>query len=338
MNYCKYILLTLMLGASCIYFHPRRKAEKPTLRTFIAKVKITQRILQGFSRAITRDMTLSYPTATCSITSKFKKRLKATSQNYIKGIKKLSTCATFLFVAGKHIFVEVLSPKLYDVHSNNCTVFTSKAIGTSDLLDLNCTEQRSYEVITMKTVEERLNVNMYYNFYMGTFTFTQEHLMDKDKNLDQLQVKLGFIHVIKDASIQPNGDVFSCNTYISILRCKWTIPSSLDFDAPVYDKVFSISQYWGSGYFHFLVESLPRIILALTFLLKNEDIKIHVTANTFLTRIYLRELGINENRIVTNHVQARLSYIPGGTACGRGVYYSNQYFVNSYEERTTKGV
>ena len=58
-------------------------------------------------------------------------------------------------------------------------------------------------------------------------------------------------------------------------------------------------------------------MLALPFLLENEDIKIHVPGFTLLVRTFLNDIGIARHRLVTNNVHARLAYIPAGTGCGK---------------------
>lgn len=41
-------------------------------------------------------------------------------------------------------------------------------------------------------------------------------------------------------------------------------------------QVFVINQHWGQGFFHFLVENLPRIMIMLDVLRTNTDIKVEI--------------------------------------------------------------
>ncbi|CAM9129006.1 unnamed protein product [Ectocarpus sp. 12 AP-2014] len=96
-----------------------------------------------------------------------------------------------------------------------------------------------------------------------------------------------------------------------------------------YEKVFMMAQEWGPNYYHFTVEHLPRITLALDVLLENPDIMIvmhhhghdkwHDTSAELEAHMELFELiGISRERIVyTSHeVHANLAIVPTTTNCG----------------------
>ncbi|CAB1118780.1 unnamed protein product [Ectocarpus sp. CCAP 1310/34] len=96
-----------------------------------------------------------------------------------------------------------------------------------------------------------------------------------------------------------------------------------------YEKVFMMAQEWGPNYYHFTVEHLPRITLALDILLENPDIMIvmhhhghdkwHDTSVELEAHMELFELiGISRERIVyTSHeVHANLAIVPTTTNCG----------------------
>ena len=88
-----------------------------------------------------------------------------------------------------------------------------------------------------------------------------------------------------------------------------------------YFQVFTISLYWGSGFFHAVVEDLSRIAPYSTFLANNPDIKIHVNGKTSFTKNILKDLGISEDRLVTGVVEARVLYQPMGSRCGYGTFF-----------------
>ncbi|CAM9436075.1 unnamed protein product, partial [Hapterophycus canaliculatus] len=98
--------------------------------------------------------------------------------------------------------------------------------------------------------------------------------------------------------------------------------------AKTYDKVFVIAQHWGDGYFHFLVEDLPRITLMLDILRENPGIKIAVHApaaakkgrKEYMSQ-FLELLGMQKERVIflqkEGKIHADLAILPTSTACGK---------------------
>lgn len=50
-------------------------------------------------------------------------------------------------------------------------------------------------------------------------------------------------------------------------------------------QVFVMTQHWGDGYFHFVVENLPRITLMLDVLRANADIKVPLLFNNLVSAV-----------------------------------------------------
>jgi capsular polysaccharide biosynthesis protein len=79
-----------------------------------------------------------------------------------------------------------------------------------------------------------------------------------------------------------------------------------------YNKVIVISQYWGEGYFHFLLEVLPRLSFVIDLI--DPETKIHVPSAPFIPFI-LESLGVDRHRLVSGNVRGNIIY-PETTQCG----------------------
>ena len=129
-------------------------------------------------------------------------------------------------------------------------------------------------------------------------------------------VNVGYMHVVKNAKLTAPGDFITESSYISITRSQKAYRPSFKVTFKSYDKVFTISQYWGEGIYQFTNEDLPQIVFAIPFLLENQDTKIHVSSPNGFVQAFLAELGINKTRLVSGHIQAKIAYIPGYLSCG----------------------
>ena len=154
------------------------------------------------------------------------------------------------------------------------------------------------------------------------------------------EVPLGYVHVIKNGIVTGNGDTFCGSSEIRIQRCgnKLTKSKKPTKITGHFTEVFSLSQYWGSGFFHFSIENLPRIFPYLQFLLKYDSIKIHVKSTGGLTKKYMTYIGIAESRLVTGNVYADIVYLPNGSPCGRtsllNIHYQSLFFRNTLHNVT----
>ena len=72
-----------------------------------------------------------------------------------------------------------------------------------------------------------------------------------------------YIRVLPNAVVNGDGDVISGEVKLVSDRCGIKSAGSKCFSAAkktqVYDEVFTISQYWGAGFFHGTLENLPRL-------------------------------------------------------------------------------
>jgi len=138
-----------------------------------------------------------------------------------------------------------------------------------------------------------------------------------------------FIHLIPQAISFESGDVMHGHLKIVPQRCKRNIStfcSVISGPIPVYKEVFTISQFWGKGFYHGTVENLPRMALDLPFLLKHPHIKIHVAGRME----YLTLLGIDNSRLITKPIiKADILYMPPGGPCGNSPLLSTQILAST---------
>ncbi|CAB1105986.1 unnamed protein product [Ectocarpus sp. CCAP 1310/34] len=158
--------------------------------------------------------------------------------------------------------------------------------------------------------------------------------------------------------ISRKGAVWNENDYILPLNCATAHKhEGKDFKenavGPVptyvkrYEKVFVMTQDWGPNYYHFTVEHLPRITLALDILLENSEIMIavhyhdtdkwHDTSTELEAHMGMFEiLGISRERIilVKTRIYADLVIVPTTTVCGD----PDAHMVNMLRNRFLQGL
>ena len=131
-----------------------------------------------------------------------------------------------------------------------------------------------------------------------------------------------YAHVIPNGVISNLGHVRAGSVYIVPNMCRHRIDTLLDEGRyngfPLYNEVFTITQFWGKGYFHFNIETFPRIIPNLQFLKDNPAILIHVpNSRDPHTRDLIHMLGLEPRRLVDGGVRSRVVYLPQGSGCGK---------------------
>ena len=129
-----------------------------------------------------------------------------------------------------------------------------------------------------------------------------------------------YSHVIPNAVISPVGHVRAGNVYLVASMCTHPIKTSTEngyVKYPLYDEVLTIAQFYGTFYFHYNVEMLPRIFPYVQFLKDNPSVKIHVpSSSNRRTRALLTMLGLDQSQLVDGSVRSRVVYVPQGSACG----------------------
>lgn len=97
-----------------------------------------------------------------------------------------------------------------------------------------------------------------------------------------------------------------------------------------FEEVFVISQYWGEGYYHVMMEDLPRLAPFLSFLRRNPQIKLHMVEPRGNTLEFLKILGIDSSRLVQGYVSADMIYLPKSTECARMNIFEGQLLSHEY--------
>ena len=129
-----------------------------------------------------------------------------------------------------------------------------------------------------------------------------------------------YIHIIQNGIVNQLGEVYTGKYRIVPYNCKPNFEKhSKTPDAssiPLYDEVFSISQYWGNAFFHKNLEEFPKLGPYIEFLKQHLEIKIHTYEKGEYTSAILTLLGLDPSRLISGTIRAHQIYLPRGTSCG----------------------
>jgi len=127
------------------------------------------------------------------------------------------------------------------------------------------------------------------------------------------------MHIHRDAVVTRLGDVISGRLKLVLYACsndvKRSLPPHLD-RIPLYNEVFVISQFWGTGVFHRMVEIVPRIVLFVDFLKANPGIRILAPEVGGRLAQLLGIIGLERLRLISGVARANIVYQPRSTRCG----------------------
>ena len=144
-----------------------------------------------------------------------------------------------------------------------------------------------------------------------------------------------YIHLVQNVIVDQLGDVFSENIKIVPLTCRSNRPAKFPKGiekSPLYNEVFVITQFWGSGFFHFNCESAPRVAPYVDFLRSHGDIRIHVLKGGGFVAKAVELLGLDPSRLVTGTIRAKLVYLPQSTRCGNANVHLVQLLSHRYRQ------
>ena len=148
--------------------------------------------------------------------------------------------------------------------------------------------------------------------------------------------------------IQPEGDVEICNpvrneqTIIGSRGCKLEDPQApgealciLSKTLSTQEKVIIISQMWGAGYFHALVEGLPRLISAIGYLTSRQespaDWVVHGMIDSPLAPQLAEFFGVRE--LIRGQHYASRALLPFPTPCGGSLGGKNTRDLQGFIDR-----
>ncbi|ESO03316.1 hypothetical protein HELRODRAFT_173602 [Helobdella robusta] len=175
-------------------------------------------------------------------------------------------------------------------------------------------------------------------------------LYSMNRSIKMIPSSLNYIYQIPDvlypmqiytnAIINNVNQVFCKNLYVRPNDCYQGgihRPSYSELlKLPQYDEVYLISQYWGEGFFHSMIEDIPRLSLFVTFLKKNPQIKIlSMDSNRRFVKI-LNILGLNESRLVFGKIRTNIAYVPRSTPCGSANIIELQYLHRQFRNYILK--
>ena len=153
--------------------------------------------------------------------------------------------------------------------------------------------------------------------------------LPKDHPNSDSKLLLTHLHVIEGAVVSTCGDVYTNGLRILPIRCQLGKVAQQEIDLTkdvrhYFREVFTVSTIWGSGFYHWFIESLPRAAPYIEFLKKHPNIRIHVTEVTAFVKDTLHRLGLGQNELITGNVHADLIYMPAGITCGTPSWFPTQ--------------
>ena len=147
---------------------------------------------------------------------------------------------------------------------------------------------------------------------------------------------LFFVHIVPLATVTVMGQVFAKDYQIIPPECN--DDPDLAYQPPefdpnnVYEEVFVITQYFGTDYYHKMMEDFPRLAQALPFLRQYPKIRIHMLGRDNHTDALFRALHLNPDRIITGIVHAKLVYLPRSAPCGKMRIPEGQLLSHEYRK------
>jgi len=119
--------------------------------------------------------------------------------------------------------------------------------------------------------------------------------------------------VLQDAVVNAVGDVISGDVKLVPYTCSHdslpTVPDEYP-SRPVYRELFVVTQFWGTSFFHKMLEVMPRVAPHVQFLRANPGVQVHAPEDRSQVSELLRMLGVDPVRIVTGITRAKLVYLP----------------------------
>ena len=150
---------------------------------------------------------------------------------------------------------------------------------------------------------------------------------------------LFYIHIHRDAIVTQFGDVVSGNLKLVLPSCFKDTRKSVRGHVehfPLYGELFVITQFWGYGYFHFMAEVMPRLVLYADFLKSNPEIRILAPKVIGRLSQFLKIIGLEKSRPVTGITRAKIVYQPRTTPCGSANIPESQMLSQRYIDYITR--
>lgn len=257
--------------------------------------------------------------------------LRASDRNYFNSTFGLNSLITVIIWKNDVDFR--LRNYYYDYMSNNCDNLKTDLYGGRfglDTYNLRCFSNDFDAFRRKKNLSD-----IVFNIGLPNNSLGYLRHMWKRNNTD---FPLSYIHIVRNAFVNHDGDVWFDDYKILPQRCKQLNSLRKPFlghylTAVTYDEVFVLVQFWSDGYFHFMVENLPRLMPYFDWLLRNSQIKILMAEPKYEKnfRELISALNIPKNRIIhNNYVNAKILYYPAGGTCGMSPIYGTQLLAQRF--------
>lgn len=144
------------------------------------------------------------------------------------------------------------------------------------------------------------------------------------------QTRMNWVLKAHNVLVNCRGSLYHEGLDIAIngLGCHWQWSGGkAGMPRETHDKVVILSQYWGYGPYHFLIECLPRL-MGLTHLINDKNVKFHVELwgdadqGNYAQHVapviknVFGWLGIDQSRVVFGNIYAKTVYWVPPTPCG----------------------
>ena len=160
----------------------------------------------------------------------------------------------------------------------------------------------------------------------------------KEHYLNSPEIAL-YLHVLQDAIVTADSDVFTNTIKVHPNTCghDHSLRAKPEHKrSPLHKEVFVITQYWGNGFFHRMIETLPRLGPYKQFLQDNPSVKIVVPRVDTMMKKVMGIFEINVDRLVVAPLRAEIVYLPQGTPCGTARVQDSQLMSQIYRHHTEK--
>ncbi len=273
--------------------------------------KATEELSHARNDVISTDVPAFWNTTHDNDTATFNV-ISETDATYLSKVGNVSGIQTVRLTVNRKQLSSVIYRQYYDVTSNECQrlFISSKSTG------FTCIDNSRHAFLnTHPALPQVLSKGL------------PPHVLNSQHGNNDV-ILLTYIHIMSQSFVSRNGDVYVNSTKIVTQRCfsrqgmsrkSLTVHSVLS--SPLHDEVFTISQYWGQGFFHSTLESLPRLAPYLPYLRLHPHIKIHAYK---AKHPFFPLLGLDPQRVVTGDVRARTLYMPAGGPCGNPPLFSTQ--------------
>ena len=127
--------------------------------------------------------------------------------------------------------------------------------------------------------------------------------------------------IFQNVAVNQDGNV--CDSNNKCLRTKACVGDYGNYNSAVtrwkatYDIVYTISEAWGHGFYHFMSENYLRLFVGLDYLLtEGAAIKIHIRSMKEFVHQALHAVGISNDRIITGNIKTKVLLYPEPIGCG----------------------